>query len=215
MNLRPLLALLIPLCAMAGDERVAYTCDNGSRIDISFSTPADGRPQATLHFADEALVLPQVLAASGTAYRKDSVLLHTQGDEAYFEDGKGNVRRCRQGEAPQAAASSLIDLAGQVSFTPRQPLPAAAVLILRVQDTSRRGTLTLLEQRIRLNGHPGPIPFEMTVDRDLLGKHSKPYVRARIEHKGKRLFQEDGLYPALNSNGQAATLDIHLKTVKK
>jgi hypothetical protein len=30
-----LLALLVPLCVFAGEERIPYACDNGSRIDIS------------------------------------------------------------------------------------------------------------------------------------------------------------------------------------
>ena len=67
-----LLSLLFALPAQAA-ERQPYTCDNGSRLDISFAEDAEGRPQATLHFADEAMILPQVPAASGALYRKGRV----------------------------------------------------------------------------------------------------------------------------------------------
>ena len=87
----------------------------------------DGRPQAILHFADEALTLPQVPAASGTLYRQGEIRLHTKGDEAVFEDGKGNLRRCARGLTPPApppstAASSFVEIGGSIRYRPRESL---------------------------------------------------------------------------------------------
>jgi len=128
-----LLPLLAALTAHAAEERLPYACDNGSRIDISFSTDADGRPQATLHFADEALILPQVPTASGTLYRRGEIRLRSQGDNALFEDGKGNLRRCTRGTTPPAsnppapaAASSFIQIGGSVSYLAHATLPPDA-----------------------------------------------------------------------------------------
>src|SRR5574343_847889 len=117
MKFHYLLPFPLPLCAIAAEERTPYACNNGSRLDISYSADADGRPQATLHFADEAVVLPQVPAASGSLYRNGDIRLHTKGDDAVFEDGKGNLRRCSRGAAPPrpvpaaqpAASSSFVD----------------------------------------------------------------------------------------------------------
>ena len=221
MKLRPLLALpfalLMPLCALAGDERVAYTCDNGSRIDISFSADISGRPQATLHFADEAVLLPQVPAASGALYRNGDIRLHTKGDDAIFEDGKGNLRRCARGAvapvmpqaAPQpAASSSFIDIAGNVSYVARIALPTNAILKIRIQSGQR----TLADQRYELNGAQVPIPFSATVDRDLMGRKAKAgaSVSARIEASGKLLFATAKPFPAMK-NGQPITVDVVLK----
>lgn len=220
MKLRPLLALpfalLLPLCALAGDERVAYTCDNGSRIDISFSADISGRPQASLHFADEAVVLPQVPAASGALYRSGEIRLHTKGDEAIFEDGKGNLRRCARGNvapaapqtAAQPAASSFIDIAGSVTYLARIALPPNAILKIRIQSGQR----TLADQRYELNGAQVPIPFSATVDRDLMGKKAKAgaSVSARIEASGKLLFFSDKPMPAMK-NGQPIPVNIVLK----
>jgi putative lipoprotein len=218
MKLRPLLALplvlLLPLCAFAGDERVAYTCDNNSRIDISFSADISGRPQATLHFADEAVILPQVPAASGALYRSGDIRLATRDDDAVFEDGKGNLRRCSRGSvapvmpqaAPQPASSSFIDIAGKVSYLARIALPTNAILKIRIQSGQR----TLADQRYELNGAQVPISFSATVDRDLIGKKASATVSARIEAGGKLLFASARPYPAMK-NGQPIPVDILLK----
>jgi putative lipoprotein len=215
----PLLAglplLLLPLLSHADSERIAYTCDNGSRLDISFTTSSEGRPLAVLHFADEAVTLPQVPAASGAQYRNETIRLHTKDDAAVFEDGQGNVRRCQRGErapvvaAPAApVASSFIDLGGQVSYRVRMALPPNAVLIIRAQDGAR----ILAEQRIALAGQQVPIAFHSTIDRDLLGKKAKVTVTARIEQHGKLLFINDKRYPALDHD-TPLPLDIQLKPV--
>lgn len=219
MNLRPLLALLMPLCAFAGDERIIYTCDNNSRIDISFLADISGRPQATLHFADEAVVLPQVPAASGALYRSGDIRLATQGDEAILEDGKGNLRRCSRGSVapvmPQAAAqpavsSSFVGIAGSVSTLARIALPANAILKIRIQSGQR----TLADQRYELNGAQVPIPFSATVDRDLMGKKASATVSARIEAGGKLLFASAKPAPAMK-NGQSIPVDLVLKPANR
>lgn len=213
-----LLFLLLPLIALADSEKFPYTCDNGSRIEISFSSPSDGRPQAILHFADSHLTLPQIAAASGAAYKQDGIGLHTKDDEAIFEDGKGNVRHCLRGTNgsakadSQTTASSFIEISGSVTYHLRMALPADALLILRVQETARRGThaRTLAEQSIALESQQVPIAFQIMVDRDLLSKKAQLIVSARIERAGKLLFINDKTYPALN-NGQPKPLEIILK----
>lgn len=222
MNLRPLqalpLALLLPFFAFAADDRVAYTCDNNSRIDISFLADISGRPQATLHFADEAVVLPQVPAASGALYRSGDIRLATRGDDAIFEDGKGNLRRCSRGSTapvmPQAAAqpatSSFIAIAGSVTYLARVALPTNAILKIRIQSGQR----TLVDQRYELNGAQVPIPFSATVDRDLMGKKASATVSARIEAGGKLLFASAKPTPATR-NGQPVPVDIVLKPASR
>ena len=218
MNLRPLLALLIPLCAMAGDEPIVYICENGSRVDIAFSADISGRPQATLLFADEAVVLPQVPAGSGELYRNGDIRLAIRGDEAVFEDGKSNLRRCSRGAVapvlpqaappatPQPASSSFIDITGTITTLARIALPPNAILKIRIKS----GRLTLVDQRYVLNGAQVPIPFSATVDRDLLGKKANSTIVARIEAGGKLLFAGNKTYP-VQKNKQSQPVDIILK----
>jgi len=225
MNIRPLLALLpallSPLGAFASDDRIGYTCDNASRIDISFSADISGRPQAMLHFADETMVLPQVPAASGALYRSGDIRLHTRGDDAIFEDGKGNLRRCARGSvapasplaapaAQPAAASSFIDIAGTVTYRARIALPSNAILKIRIQSGQR----TLVDQRYELNGAQVPIPFSATVDRDLLGKKAGATVSARIEASGELLFATQKPTPAIK-NGQPVPVEVLLKPASR
>ncbi|MFZ2974377.1 MAG: YbaY family lipoprotein [Ferribacterium limneticum] len=217
MNLRPLpalmLALLLPLGTCADENRIAYTCDDHKRIDISFSADISGRPSASLHIADETVVLPQVPAASGALYRNGDIRLATKGDDAIFEDGKGKLRRCARGgvapvapqAAPQAATSSFVDIAGQVSTLARIALPPNAILKIRIQS----GRRTLADQRYELNGAQVPIPFSATVDRDLMGKKASATVSARIEAGGKLLFASAKPAPA-TKNGQPVPVNIVL-----
>jgi putative lipoprotein len=221
MKLTLLPLLLLPLGALAADERLSYTCDDDSRFEVALSTGSDGRPQATLHSAAGDLTLPQVPAASGALYRADKVLLHTQEDGAIFDDGQGNPRRCKQGAvgparatSPSPALSSFLDIEGSVSYRQRIALPPDAVLIIRVQDTARAGARarTLAEQRIELGGRQVPVAFATTIDRDLIGNSARVTVSARIERRGKLLFINDKAYPALR-NGAPSPVDIQLKQV--
>lgn len=218
MKLHYLPLLLTPLCAIAEIEKTPYACDNGSHIDISFLADISGRPQATLHFADQAIILPQVPTASGALYRNGDIRLHTKGDDAIIVDGKSNLRRCVRGNtppaavqaaqpAPQAAAtSSFMEVTGKVSYLARIALPPDAILNIRVQAGSR----TLVEQRYELNGAQVPIPFSATVDRDLIGKKARLAITARINVGGKPRFISDKVYPAMK-NKQPQPVDIILK----
>ncbi len=212
------LALFASAPAFATEQRLPYTCDNGSRIDIGFAADGEGRPFARLHFADEALTLPQVPSASGTLYRSGDIRLSTKDDEAMFEDGKGNLRHCRQGNQPPAgyvapaASSSFIELHGNVRYPARIALPPNAVLTLLIQDTARPRPLTLVEQQYELNGVQVPIPFAATIDRDLVGKRARIAISARIEVGGKIRFASAKPVPALK-DGQPVAVDLVLQPV--
>jgi putative lipoprotein len=213
--------LLLPISALATEPAVTYRCDDGSSLDVLFSTAADGRNQAMLTLGETTLTLPQVPAASGALYRANDNRLHTKGDEALFEDAKGKVRHCKQGDTPPATAtptkpliSSFIDISGNVSYLQRIALPPDAVLIVRIQDVSRAGAPAriLAEQRIELAGRQVPIAFQTTVDRDLIGKRARITAAGRIERGGKLLFISDKSYPVIR-NGQAVPVEMTLKQV--
>lgn len=220
-----LLLLFAALSAHAAEDRLPYACDNGSRVEISFTADTEGRPLATLHFADEAVALPQVPSASGVLYRRGDIRLHTKGDDAVLEDGKGNLRRCTRGAVPPpsptatptttpAAASNFVEIGGTVSYLARIALPPDAILTIRVQDIARAGApaRVLVEQRYELNGAQVPIPFSATIDRDLIGKKTRLSVSARIEHRGKLRFISDRVYSPLQDD-QPVPVAIILKPV--
>ena len=219
-----LLLLSLFFCAVvhAQVEPIPYTCDDGSRLAAAFSTDSDGRPQATLFMGGREFTLPLVPAASGALYRDGDLRFHTKGDDALFEDGRNPMRRCTRSDAapppaaatPPGAPSSFVDITGSVAFPARGALPAGAVLVIRVQDTSRADApaFTLAEQRIELAGLPVPIPFKMTVDRDLLRKNARITVAARIQRGSTLLFINDTSYPAL-IDGQPRHVEMVLKQV--
>ncbi len=222
MKLYLLPLLLLPLNTLADSTRMPYTCDNGSLLQISFAADQDGRPNATLHFSDDTVILPQVPAPSGVLYRANDIRLHTSNDEAVLEDAKGNSLHCKQGNVAPAkleissAASSFFDISGRVHYFSRSPLPSDAVMIIKVQDTARAGARarTLAEQQIDLAGQDIPVSFLTTIDRDLIGKKSRITISIRIEQQGKPLFINDKVTPAL-VKGKPVPVDIQLKPVSR
>ena len=219
LRLPALICLAFFSLAHAEGERLTYTCDDGSRFEVAFSADSDGRPQASLRFAGRDITLPQVVAASGASYRNGDVALHTKEEKALFSDGKSRLRSCILADSAPAttqpsAPSAFVDIGGSVTWHATSPLPPDAVLIIRVQDTARADApaLTLAEQRIGLAGNPLPIPFKLTIDRDLIGKNAQITVAARIERKGKLLFINDSIHRAFN-DGQPRQVDIKLVPV--
>ncbi|MBP5997889.1 MAG: YbaY family lipoprotein [Azonexus sp.] len=221
MNLRLPALLCLAFCSLAHaeGERLTYTCDDGTRFEVAFSADNDGRPQASLGFAGREIILPQVVAASGASYRSGDVALHTKEEKALFSDGKSRLRSCIVADSAAAtdrpaAPSAFVDIGGSVTWQATSPLPPDAVLIIRVQDTARADApaLTLADQRLDPGGRQVPIPFRLTIDRDLIGKNAQITIAARIERKGKLLFISDSIHRAF-SDGQPRQVDIKLVPV--
>lgn len=218
MKLALLTLLFFPLSIVASEQPLRYHCDNGTVLDISFFADSSGRPQATLHFVDQNVTLPSVPSASGALYRAGDVRLHTKGDEAIFDDSRGNLRRCSRQIPPQPtpkadpASSTFIEIRGNVTYRTRLALPPGALLTLVVRDAARAKTPSvLIEQQYELNDAQVPIPFSLLVDRDLIGKKSRLTVSARIE-TGKRLRFVSEKPMVVTAPGEP--LEIVLKTVR-
>lgn len=186
-------------------DQITYTCDNSSKMLVTYASNSEGRPLVTLAIAGNTLHLALIPSASGTHYRGDGANLYTRGNDAMFDDGSGQIRRCTQGDKPPAVApqaaptavSSFVDISGSVTYRQRIALPPDAILTVRVLDTSRAGAKarTLAEQTLELGAQQVPIPFRLVVDRDLLGKKARITLAARIESRGKLLFINDTTYP--------------------
>ena len=203
---------LLPSLAFAGEPATTYTCDDGSKMSVAMSADPDGRPLATLNIGGNSQTLALIPSASATHYRGDGANFYTKGDDAIFDDGKGQMRRCTKGDnptpvaqSPAPAVSSFVDIGGSVAYLQRIALPPDAVLIVRVQDTSRADAKarTLAEQTIELAGQQVPINFQLTVDRDLIGKKARLTLAARIERRGKLLFINDQSYPVKLIDGKS------------
>lgn len=179
--------VLIPGIVLAAAPTSTYTCDDSSKLLVTYLTNSEGRPLAALSVAGKNLNLALIPSASGTHYRGDGANFYTRGDDAILEDGSAQIRRCTLGDkppviapkpAPAAAVSSFIDITGSVAYRQRIALPPDAVLTIRVQDTSRADAKarTLAEQTIELAGQQVPINFQLTVDRDLMAKKSPDHA---------------------------------------
>ena len=110
----------------------------------------------------------------------------------------------------QAQQSSLVDVSGSIAYRQRIALPPDAIVVVQVVDTSRADAPRLLaEKRYGLEGAQVPVPFVLTVDRDLVAPGARIVVRASIERGKKLLFTTDRIYPVL-TNDQPARADLVL-----
>ena len=216
MKLLCLLPLLFPLTVLASEaDRQAYACDNGSALTISFNADGDGRPQAILHFSDEAVTLPQVPTATGTLFRSGNIRLQTLENEVILEDSQGNQRRCAHASQPPgntnppAAASSLLEINGKVTYPTRLALPPHALLTIVIKNHKGQ---PLVEQRYELNGATPPIPFTAHLDRDLLGPAPRLLATARIEVRGQRRYANPRPAPVALTE---QTVDLALQPVRR
>ena len=99
--------------------------------------------------------------------------------------------------APQALAQAKVTRL-LVAFPPGGPVDFVA--------------RTLAEQTIELGGQQVPINFQLTVDRDLLGKKARITLAARIAVHGKLLFINDTAYPVKIEAGKGH-VDMQLRQV--
>ena len=183
MKKAPLLLLaLLATTQLHAQEKQRYQCDNGSRVELSLSTDAEQRPQATLHFADSEITLPRVPSASGERYRRDQLDLTLSKQSLNITDGHDNRRQCQR---LQALTGSFVELHGQVSYTSRQPLAANSELLITIERLPAQGgkALTLSSQRYRLADATGPLAFNATLDRDLLPTGQILRITARLQSK--------------------------------
>lgn len=207
-KLLPLLIALPAIGAHAGPN-VSYRCDDGSALNARFEATVNGDNAAILAMPGGDFVLPQAMSGSGARYARGPVSLWIKGQEALLETGTSQ-RRCT---AP-TPLSSFLDITGSVTYLARIALPPDAILTIKVEDVARAdaAATVLAEQRYELAGAQVPIPFKLTLDRDLAGPRARLTISARIDIGGKPHFQARQPYrPLAAHDGQ---IDLILKPAR-
>lgn len=113
-----------------------------------------------------------------------------------------------------AQQGSFIDVSGNLAYRERIALPPNAEIVIRVLDTSRADAPAqpLAEKRLIANGAQPPIPFVLTVDRDLVRPGARITLTADIYRGRTLLFTTRGIHPVL-TNDQPAHADLMLVAV--
>lgn len=204
----PLLIALPAFGALAGPN-FNYRCDDGSALNARFETPVEGENTAILALPGGDFSLPQVMSGSGARYARGPISFWTKGQDALFETGNSR-RRCKT----TTPLGSFIELSGSVTYLARIALPPDAILTIKVEDVARAdaAATVLAEQRYELAGAQVPIPFKLTLDRDLAGQRARLTISARIDIGGKPHFQARQPYrPLAAHDGQ---IDLILKPAR-
>ncbi|MCK6390734.1 MAG: YbaY family lipoprotein [Azonexus sp.] len=207
-NILPLL-LVLPAFGAQAQAVFNYRCDDGSTLNVRFQTPVDGEQTAILALPGGDFSLPQGVSSSGARYARGPVSLWIKGQDALFETGRAS-RRC----TTPTPLGSFIEITGSVTYLARIALPPAANLTIKVEDVARADAPAkiLAEQHYALAGAQVPIPFKLTLDRDLAGPRARLVISARIDTNGQPRFQVRQPYrPLAAHDGQ---IDLILKPVR-
>lgn len=113
--------------------------------------------------------------------------------------------------APNAPVRVVV---GSVDLRERVALPADAVLVVQLQDTSRADAAApvVSQQSVRLEGLQPPYKFNLPVEPSRLNPAAQYTVSARITQGNQLMFINDTAYPVL-TGGAGAKADLVLVRV--
>lgn len=119
---------------------------------------------------------------------------------------------CAQPQQPTAGPVKAVT--GTVDLRERSPLPASAVLVVDLQDTSRADTPSQVvsQQAVKIEGLQPPYKFLLPVEPGKINPSAQYTVRARITHGNDAIFVSDTAYPVL-TRGAGQTADLMLVRV--
>jgi putative lipoprotein len=118
---------------------------------------------------------------------------------------------CAQGQpSPKAPVNAVT---GTVDLRERMALPADAVLVVELQDTSRADAPApvLAQQSVRLEGLQPPYSFNLPVEPSRINPTGRYTVSARITRGNQLLFTNDTAHSVLT---QGAGTRAHLALVR-
>lgn len=119
---------------------------------------------------------------------------------------------CAQPQQP--AAGPVKAITGTVDLRERSQLPAQAVLVVELQDTSRTDAAAQVvsQQIVKIEGLLPPFKFLLPVDPGKVNASAQYTVRARITNGKDPVFVSDTAYPVL-TRGAGQTADLMLVRV--
>jgi uncharacterized lipoprotein YbaY len=105
-------------------------------------------------------------------------------------------------------------VSGTVTYRPQRPLPANAVLLVRVVDVSRQGGSadTLAEDRIDVGGRQAPFSFDLAYEPNRVQERNRYAIQAEIRDGERLLYTTDTSVPVI-TQGNPRSVEITLVSV--
>lgn len=178
---------------------------DGSLTDVRLSGPAELSAEFARYTSRDPLCCP-----SQTSFVRYSIGSGARSVVAP-EDVDTNAV-CSDAGGPVETQDNVVS--GNATFRRANPLPASAVLIVRIADVSRQDTAATIvaEQRIEVGGRQSPVPFDITYDRSKIQDRGRYAVQAEIRDGGRLLYVTNTNYPVI-TQGNPRSVEVALAPV--
>ena len=105
-------------------------------------------------------------------------------------------------------------VSGTVTYRPLRPLPANAVLTVRLVDVSRQGgsTETVAEDRLDVGGRQAPFSFDLAYERNRVQERNRYAILAEIRDGERLLYTTDTSVPVI-TQGNPRSVEVTLVSV--
>ncbi|MGB2625380.1 MAG: YbaY family lipoprotein [Candidatus Acidiferrum sp.] len=195
-------------------KRFDYTCENGQKLVVYLHDQT-----AKVRYNDNNYLMKQTRSADGERYSDGKVVWWGKGNGGFLqedtEDGNGAMilKDCKL-DAPTSGSARATTVTGTVSYLQRMALPANAIVVVQLQDSSLADApaKVLAEDKITLGGRQVPIRFSVIYDSAKIDERRTYTVNARILVDGQLRFVSDKSYPVL-THGNKSSADLVLKQV--
>jgi uncharacterized lipoprotein YbaY len=176
--------------------RREYLCAGGARIVILLETKA-ARLTLNGHIYNMKQVETDSGSASDSKYAAGMVVWSSTGEDGFLVDNadashpKMLAEQCHLQSSYPPAAPTAGSINGTATFGTAPPLPADAVLIVQLRDTSHDSddpAAVVAEERISIGGRAAPISFALKFDPSKATSKIPFVVSASITGHGKLLF---------------------------
>ncbi len=176
--------------------RREYLCAGGARIVILLETKA-ARLTLNGHIYNMRQVETDHGSGSDTKYSAGSVVWSGTGEDGFLVDNsdashpKMLAEECHLQSSYPPAAPTAGSIHGTATFGAAPALPADAVLIVQLRDTSHDSddpAAVVAEERVPLGGRAAPVSFAVKFDPSKATSKIPFAVSASITGHGKLLF---------------------------
>ena len=105
-------------------------------------------------------------------------------------------------------------VSGTVTYRPQRPLPAGAVLSVRLVDVSRQGGASdsIAQDRIDVGGKQAPFSFDLAYERNRVQERNRYAIQAEIRDGERLLYTTDTSVPVI-TQGNPRSVEITLVSV--
>jgi uncharacterized lipoprotein YbaY len=177
---------------------------DGSVVDVNLLSETNLSAEFARYRASDAMCCPS----------QRSIVAYRINRERNLVDARtvNTVAGCPEADGGISTQDNVVS--GTVTYRPQRPLPANAVLAVRLVDVSRQGgsAETVAEDRIDVGGRQAPFSFDLAYERNRVQERNRYAIQAEIRDGDRLLYTTDSSIPVI-TQGNPRSVEITLVSV--